>query len=58
MPSDRNLDRRAILSNIAFALNNKPTVISSLPVAEEKGEYVGKGKDPSKDCLCHIAYFI
>jgi len=24
------------------------------PVAEEKGEYTGKGKDPPEDCLWHF----
>ncbi len=24
------------------------------PVAEEKGEYAGKGKEPPEDCLWHL----
>ena len=27
---------------------------SNYPVAEGKGEYAGKGKDPTKDCFWHI----
>ena len=45
------LDTRAILSNIAF-IPETPTDGNSLPpVAEEKGEFVGKGEGPQKDCL-------
>jgi len=25
------------------------------PVAEEKGEYACEGKDPPKDCFCHLS---
>jgi len=28
--------------------------ILNYPVAEEKGEYTGKGEDPSEDCLWHL----
>ena len=28
------------------------------PVAEVKGEYTIKGKEPPKGCLCHFAYLI
>ncbi len=36
------------------SLKHQLTAIPSHPVAEEKGEYTGKGQDPLEDCVWHV----
>jgi len=43
-----------------ISLSSRPTPgppanqVLNHPVAEEKGEYTGKGEEPPKDCFWHI----
>ena len=50
-PCCLQLDRRAILSNIALRLEHQLTEIPSPPVAEEKHEHPGDGRELSENSI-------